>query len=105
MRGITLVNAIREDMAKYPNVCRTLLSLYDGDDEKHIGDDAVFIEDLFAKNPNERARFIEVLDALEKDTPSIIVAKITENHVILFYKTPKPQIFSRRVPFDPLDIT
>ena len=105
MRGSTLVNAIREDMAKYPNVCRMILYLYDEDEQEHIGEDAEYVEDLFIKNPDEKARFIEALDNLEKDVPVFLVAKITEAHVILFYKTPKAKIFSRRKPLNPLDIT
>ena len=98
MRGSTLVNAVREDTSKYPNVCRMNLCLYDGKDRQDLGEDAVYVEDLFANNANERIQFIKALDGLEKETPSSLNVKITEAHVILFYKDEHsiPKRYSRK---------
>ena len=96
MRGSTLVMGVRENMAKYPNLCKMIIYLYDDEDKEHLGADAEFVEDLFAHNANERTRFIRTLDVLEKDTPVFISVKITESHVILFYKTANPKLFSRK---------
>lgn len=96
MRGTMLVHAIREDASKYPNVCRMEVCLYDTKDRADNGPDAVFAEDLFADNAQERKRFIDFLDELEKDCPEFMRVKISEWLVSMFYKSPRVQLFSRK---------
>ena len=98
MRVSTLVNAVREDSAKYPNLSQMPLHLYNDEDELNLEGYAVFVEDLFANNAYERTRFINALGYLERnaDTHCFLRAKITESHVILFYRTAYAKIFSRK---------
>ena len=99
MRGLTLVNGVREDVSKYPHVCDMILYLYDSKDREDTRDDAIFVEDLFINNNYERDRFISLLDKLEKNQDlSVIRACITEGHVIMFYKSSDVLFFSRKAP-------
>ena len=94
--GKTLIKAIREDVKKYPNISSMVLDLYDAKDRVTIDREVEFSEDLFKNNLNERTRFIEYLNTLEKENPEGMSAKITEFHVILHYQTPFAKLFSRK---------
>lgn len=101
--GKTLIKAVREDIQKYPNISSMLLDLYDEKDHITTDKEVDFAWDLFVNNPNERTRFIEYLNTLEKDKPRCIGVKITEFHVILHYPTPSAKIFTRKNFINPLD--
>ena len=102
--GTTLIKAIREDTAKYPHICTMLLDLYDSKVRETIDKEVDYAEDLFINNPNEKARFIEYLDELEKEDPEGMFAKITESKVILFYQTPMEITFFRKnLPLQSID--
>ena len=59
--------------------------------------DVEYIEDLFANNPDEKKSVLNYLNALEKNVPQYMNIKITENHVILYYRQlTKIKIFSRK---------
>ena len=97
MTGKTFVKAIREDVAKYPNICSMPIHLFDSKDRINSNDDVEYIEDLFANNPYYKKSVVNYLNALEKNVPQYMNIKITENHVILYYRQlTKIKIFSRK---------
>lgn len=97
MTGKTFVKAIREDVAKYPNICSMPICLFDSKDRINTNNDVEYVEDLFANNSTEKKSIVDYLNALEKNIPQQMNIKITETHVILFYRQlTKIKIFSRK---------
>ena len=105
MKGKTLVNAVRENTANFPNLCNLTLYLYDDKGNCSTDEDVTFVNDLFVNNSKEKTRFVKFLNKLEKETPASLSATITQSHVILFSDCSfgKPNLFSRNAPMDPMD--
>ena len=89
----------------YPNASLIPVVLYDGKNRKVNSQSVRFVNPLFCHNAMAKSRFAKCVSALDEtpfETGSLFV-RIDENRVILNYKTPKPQVFSRKPALDPLD--
>ena len=77
--------------------------LYDEMDQIQEEDDVKFVKPLFTDNAESYDRFCDIVDKLDSDPVSEISIKITETHVVVFYKSPSQVILPRKNAMTPLD--
>lgn len=70
--------------------------LYDGKDRVESKETVHYIEPLFEKNPGSLWNFKSTLISLENENIESINVKVDIDSVVLFYKTGRATVFSRR---------
>jgi len=88
----------------FPKCCQRDVILYDDDGQlselEHLYLNPKFFEDNF----DSFVKFVDFLESMESSSiNSAINVQITEEHLILFFRTPHPKLFFRKAPDNHLD--
>jgi len=80
------------------------VTLYDEDDIIHESDDLRFIKPLFEDNPDSYEKFFDFVSELDTNPDYLSMnVQITQDYVIIFYKSPNSKIFRRTEPTGSFD--
>lgn len=88
---------------EFKECSKTEVVLYDRKQRINTAEDLHFAEKLFANSEHSYKRFYAFLKHLEKAPVQSMDVMISENFVILFYKSANIKLFPRTTPLCPID--
>jgi len=91
------------DLCKFKKVGNIDITLYDAKDRISCEENVHYVEPLFKHNEGSLKNFENFLTGLERETVDSMNVKVDISSVVLFYKTPRAIVFSRRISMHPLD--